>query len=225
MSDRKLVIFDFDGTLIDSNPGFHQALKEYSEARGLPHDPQKMMIGYVDPLTYDLGWDVPLTEQPRMLKELQQEYRKEMMENGRFMPELYAQVQEVLAELAKEYDLSIITARGRETTLLTLSYHKIDHYFPVIRTSCCADERGYLTKPARDAVDCLIKETFHRPEDVVMVGDTTADIGMANNAGIKSIAVLWGYHPKEKLQALQPTAMIDTIIDLPEALRKIFSRQ
>ena len=224
MSDRKLIVFDFDGTLVDSQSCFDIGLAEFSDSRSLPHDPIKMMIGYVDPKKNDLGWGVPLEDQAALFGEFCTFLDHECIENKRFIPDLYDNVTTVLKTLQQDFDLSIITARSRSTMLVTLEHHGLKEFSPHYRTHCCAKERNYPIKPEADALHCLLRDTNHVLEDVVMIGDTTADIGMANAAGTKSIAVLWGAHSAERLQPANPTMMIHQVTEMPAAIKQIFSR-
>ena len=223
MTDRKLVVFDFDGTLVESHTGLTESLKEFSESRNLPWSSEKMGLGYTTPLISDLGWGVSFEEQVRLLKELQKFYFDELITSRRFMPTMFLHTEEVLQELHGKYDLSIVTARDRLSLNAVLEYYNLNEYFKGYRSLTCAAERGHLIKPKPDAIYCLIKDTNHSLENIVVIGDTNSDIGMANNAGVKSIAALWGVHPVEKLQQENPTIMLENIKDLPQAIEKVFS--
>lgn len=220
---KKLIVFDFDGTLVDSKEALSQGLIEFSNLRSLPYDVEKMHIGYVDPLNNDLGWGVPFEQQPVLLAEMIDYAARQSIDHQRLIPDFFPGAMDVLAELARIYDLALITARDRPSTEIILRHHDTAHYFPAIRTLCCARERGYDIKPAPDSLHCLLRDTKHDAKDVIVVGDTTSDILMANNAGAQSVAVLWGAHPKERLEEAKPTVMIDTITDLPEVVTDVFN--
>ena len=222
MPDKKLIVFDFDGTLVDSQPHFNEALAEFSTMKSLSYDFYKMQTGYIDPLKYDLGWGVALESQPEIFKEFGIYMDEQVINHNRLMPELYQHVREVLEDLRSEFDLSIVTARSRSTMLATLVYHQLDGLFPAYRTHCCTKERNYQLKPSADALHCLLKDTKHPVTEIVVIGDTTSDILTANEAGAKSIGVLWGAHPAEKLQTAKPTILIDRVQDMPDAVRNIF---
>ncbi len=223
MSDRKLIVFDFDGTLVDSEIHFCQVLEEFSVARSLPFDSEKMKLGYVDIDKNDLGWGVTLHEQRSIFYEYCLYMEEQVIVHKRFMPDLFENVIEVLEQLQTQYDLGLVTARDRNTTLAMLEFHGMNRFFPKYRTHCCAKERGYAVKPAPDALICLLDEMEYEPQNVIMIGDTCSDIHMANGAGAKSIGVLWGLHPSEKVRAANPTLMLESIKELPEAIKKIFS--
>ncbi len=139
---RKLVVFDFDSTLADTQPQLDIALAEFSTMKGLSHDAKKMAVGYVDPLKYDLGWGVSLEDQPQLLLDLNEYYTQQMIEHQRFMPELYPSIRESIDEMVETYDLGIVTARIRVTLNEILKHSAMNHHFPSVRTFCCARERG-----------------------------------------------------------------------------------
>jgi phosphoglycolate phosphatase len=220
---KKLIAFDFDGTIVESHTGFSESLKEFSDARGLTHDSMKMARGYVDPTKYDLGWGVPLEQQQKLLDDVNEFYFAEMVNNGRFMPTLFANVRETLENMKDEHDMVIITARERSSLKFILDHYGLNKFFPFFRSLCCARERGYPIKPAPDALQCVLKDTKHAPQDVVVIGDTSSDIRMANAAGAKSIGVLWGVHPQEMLAEHKPTLMLEDFLGIPQGVRTIFS--
>lgn len=221
---RKLIVFDFDGTLVDSHNAFAEGLKEFSEARGLPHDINKMATGYVDPYKFDLGWGLPLAEQRPVFDDLNDYIDAETTQKNRFIPTLYEHVTDILPQLAEMYDLAVVTARHRTSFQVIIKYYGFDPFFPSARTACCARERGYSIKPAPDALHCLLNETGHKHDNVIMIGDTTADIGMANAAGVKSIAVLWGYHTRDKLAVLSPLVYAEKVNELPRLVDQLFDK-
>jgi phosphoglycolate phosphatase-like HAD superfamily hydrolase len=221
---RKLIVFDFDGTIVQSHYMYTQALQAFSEARGLQWDAMKMATGYVDPLRKDLGWGVPLEQQPQLFKELNEFYAHEVRQNKRFLPTLFDGMESVLAELYNHYDLGIVSAQIRTSMLAVLEHYDLVKYFPKYRSICCARDRGYAIKPAPDALECLLRDMDRRAEDTIVIGDSMDDIAMARAAGAKSIAVVWGFYSRDRLEAENPTVVLDTISDLPETIRTLFKR-
>lgn len=220
MTDSRLVVFDFDGTLVDAQAHFDQALIEFTAAEGLSCDIDKMKTNYVDPDRLDLGFGVPFAEQRGVLKRYH-DYMDAHRE--RFLPGFFAGADDMLRDLGRDYTLAIVTMRDRVSTLQALDKYGYGQYFTAYRTSCCARERGYRGKPAPDKLLCVMRDMQKLPEQVVVVGDTTADIDMANAAGVKSIGVLWGAHSRERLSVSNPAAIIDNIADIAHTVRKILS--
>lgn len=226
MTDRKLVVFDFDGTLIDTGASSRKepsSLSVFSKNKGLPYDIDKFNVGYVDPLKYDLGWNVPFDQQPALMHEWEIFLSDQQVNHKSFIPELFDHIKDILQELAQKYDLSIITARDKRSLVAIMEHLGIAPYFSLYRSSCCMKQKNLRIKPAADAIHCLLSQSGHHINDTVMIGDTTSDIAMANAAGVKNIAVLWGMHPKEKLVTENPTLILEDIKALPQAIEKLFS--
>ena len=100
--------------------------------------------------------------------------------------------------------------KGVETLI---NRHKWHNHFHTIQTADNAP-----SKPNPGMIEAAMKETGVAPERAIMIGDTSFDMEMANNAGIKTIAVTWGYHSTEVLSAYQPDHMVEDMIALKAAI-------
>jgi len=223
MTERKLIIFDFDGTLVEFMPGYLAALEEGSKMRGLPFDPVKIAQNYTHPDKQDLGWGIPLNEQKNLIDLMNKSYCDELTNHNRFMPIIYPDVINSLIKLQQEHDLAVVTARNRESFLYILDHYNMNGLFVTHRTLCCAEDRGYPMKPAPDAVLCVMNETGHNAENTIVIGDTSADIQMAHGAGVRSIAALWDAASVEKVMQANPTMALDKPKDLPQGIKAAFS--
>lgn len=219
----KAVIFDCDGTLVESQRHFNDAIVEFSTMRGLPYDVEKVAVNYVDPKNLDMGWGVPLEDQQGLLDDLNTYMNTQMMQHDRFVPTLFDGMPDVLVELKEEYAIGMVTARYRHTLNYLLNKYNLVDTFPHFRSLDCSLERGHKIKPAADSLVCLLSDMRYNAKDVVVIGDTTSDILMASNAGAKSIGVLWGVHSQERLATANPNIMIDQVSDLPKTIRSVFS--
>lgn len=124
--------------------------------------------------------------------------------------ELFPGTREMLAGLRKRgHLLAVATGKSRAGLDRVLQATQIDELFDASR---CADETH--SKPHPAMLQELMQELLVAPEATLMIGDTTHDLQMAANAGVLSLAVSYGAHPKDNLTALGPLACIDR----PEAL-------
>ena len=82
-------------------------------------------------------------------------------------------------------------------------------------------ELGLEHKPAPHMIEMLAERLGAPRESIVMIGDTYMDIGMAQNAGVKSVGVAWGMTPAEKLRSYQPTAVCEDPALLWEAIAEV----
>jgi len=198
----KLVVFDVDGTILDSLGFFERVLEEYSAANGLPVPCfHTIRTGYGAPLEHDFKWGVPPEEQVRHLYavyKLADEYAR----SGRpeHTPQLYAGVREGLVHLKDlGHTLAIVTSKPEAPLLHMLETFGIGKYFSGIRHGNDEQRRGEKEKPHPDQLMSLIRELKFAPDEAVMIGDTTMDIRMGLGARAQTLGVTWGAHPRDTL--------------------------
>jgi phosphoglycolate phosphatase len=132
------------------------------------------------------------------------------------MMALFPGVTEMLDELrAREFRLAVATGKSRRGLDHALQATGLRAYFP---SSRCADE----TKPKPHPAMLLELMREHRFEagDLLMIGDTSHDLGMAQSAGVDAVAVGYGAHPLESLSAWKPRASVSSIEELRQWLTK-----
>lgn len=213
----KLIIFDWDGTLMDSEARIIACA--LAAARDLGH------AGLTDDQVRDII-GLGLMEAVRALFPTKDEgfchafierYRTHFLaEDGTPMP-LFAGVAETLATLAEAgYIMAVATGKGRRGLDRALAETGLEARFIATR---CADESE--SKPHPRMVEEILDATGTAPGAALMVGDTEFDLHMAQNAGIGAIAVSYGVHPPDRLMRLQPLAVIDEFPALPRTLREL----
>lgn len=222
----KLIVFDCDGTFLNSQALGDKIVGEYSLAHGLPiPDFEKIRHGYGDPYNHDFGWGVSREEQVRHMI-ASWELFDELSQSGRpeHTPQLFDGVPESLAHLKKNgYTLSIITSKPEKPLLHLLEMHNIGHFFTAHRTSDDIKRRNQREKPHPDMLHNMMEELEFGPADTVMIGDTTMDIRMGCLAGTHTIGVTWGAHPREHLTDAGAHHIVDTKFnDLPRTIKKVF---
>ena len=211
-----LIIFDWDGTLIDSADKIVGAMQSAAAKCDLPHpeaDAVRNIIGL------GLREGVRLIF-PRMTESEEDRaiaaYSEAFVTADAKPCQFFPYVDEVLAELrAAGHQLAVATGksrRGLNRVFGNLAMH--DQFI----ASRCADETA--SKPDPLMLQQLLAETGIVPEDAVMVGDTEYDLEMASRAGIASVGVSYGAHAPERLQKWSPLAILDCFSELPEIIAR-----
>ena len=128
--------------------------------------------------------------------------------------ELYAGARELLADLARAgFRLAIATGKSRAGLDRALAQQRLGELFTATR---CADEG--LPKPHPDMLLHLMDRLEVRPQETLMIGDTTHDLELAHSAGASAIAVAYGSHPHSELAQLEPLATVRTVSELRQWL-------
>jgi phosphoglycolate phosphatase len=200
MSRYELVVFDWDGTLMDSTHVIAASLRDACADIGIAvptEEDARFVIG--------LGLEDTFRHVAPKLdadgrRRLSERYRHHFLAREAAMP-LYPGVTEMLAQLhGQGRRLAVATGKARRGLERALDATGLRRWFEATR---CADE-GFA-KPHPDMLLMLLDVTGVEPARAVMVGDTTHDLELAANAGVDAIAVSYGAHP-EKLLATRPAA-------------------
>ena len=209
----RLIVFDLDGTLLNSLEDLADSANWVLEQHGFPIHP-------VDAYRYFVGDGVrklierilPQEERTEArIEQCRQEfvaYYKVHMEDK---TSVYEGITELLTEL-KNRGLKIAVATNKVHVAVAPLMAK---YFPNIRFDAMIGQReGVPVKPAPQIMFDILKETGCEPSEALHVGDTATDMQLAHNAGVTPVGVLWGYRPLEELRE----AGAKFIIEKPQEL-------
>lgn len=222
-----LIVFDVDGTILDSFGMFERALLQYSNDSGLPAPCfDTIRMGYGDPDKHDFKWGVSKEEQLRHLKN---SYRMADLWAVSGEPDktamLFEGVEDVLVELKDHgHTLAIVTSKAEAPLIHMLEYHNLYTLFSAHRNGGDIKRRNEKEKPEPDMLNSIMRELNFVPDETVMIGDTTMDIHMGIRATTQTIGVTWGCHPKDVLAEAGAHQIVETHFrDMSPAIKKIFS--
>ena len=217
MNNRRydLVVFDWDGTLLDSTGAIVKAIQAASRDVGVtpPDDARARYVigmGLRDALQHAVP-DLPETH----YDDLVNAYRRHYL-SGDHELTLFAGVEALLQSLQAEHRwLAVATGKSRLGLDRALGHSGLGKYFDMTRT---ADEtRG---KPDPLMLQQIMDAFAVDPDRTLMIGDTTHDLLMARNAGAHGLAVTHGAHGLEELLACAPVGVVDSIQDLSNWIKK-----
>ena len=210
----ELLVFDWDGTLLDSAGAIVEAIKAACRDLDLPEPSDERArhvigLGLSDALRYAVP-DLPELHYPQMVDR----YRHHYLSKDHDL-QLFNGAVELISELdSAGFLLAVATGKSRVGLERALKTSGLGHYFQASR---CADE--CFSKPHPQMLEELMDEFSVPPARTLMIGDTTHDLQMARNAGVAGLAVDYGAHPAEALDALQPLARVHKVDELAAWLR------
>jgi len=204
-----LVVFDWDGTLLDSAGAIVQAIQAACQDIGHPAPSEAQArhvigLGLADAMRHAVP-DLPVERYPAMIERYRFHYLA-----GDNQLTLFNGVPELLADLqAAGHILAIATGKSRPGLERALDHSGLR---PLFQASRCADECH--SKPHPQMLEELIAEFGVTGAATVMIGDTSHDLMMARNAGVDSLAVTYGAHPHDHLLDHQPLACLHSVAEL-----------
>ncbi len=206
-SGNRLVLFDCDGTLVDSQGPIISAMGEAFQGMGLKApDPEAVrgVIGLVlSKAIAQLTPQLTDADHVQIVKTYKAIYARQRTEPGHDEP-LYPGAVEVLDRLRRDgFLLGVVTGKARRGLDATLALHGLADRFITLQTT---DTNP--SKPHPGMVHKAISEAGVHAGATLVVGDTTFDMSMARNAGVTAIGVSWGYHPPELLSEAGARAII-----------------
>lgn len=214
MSRYDLVVFDWDGTLMDSTGLIAACIRDACRDLGHPVPSEEASrwvigLGFVDSVNHV----VPGLDEGQR-RALAERYRAHFIAREHEVV-LFEGVRELLAELrARERRMAVATGKARRGLDRVLLSSGLAPYFEATR---CGDE-GF-PKPHPDMLLWLLGQTGVDPGRAVMVGDTTHDLELAANAGMDAVAVCYGAHDPAMLRARPARHYAESVEDLGQWLR------
>jgi len=216
MHKYKLVIFDWDGTLMDSVDRIVFSMQ--ASAVALSFKPPsyfqaKQIIGLSLPKAVQTLFPNADDEQVQLITA---QYKHQYVEVNTTPTPLFDDALDLLIKLKQENKLlAVATGKARAGLQRVWQITDTEHFFHASR---CADES--ISKPDPDMINSLLKELNIEKYETVMIGDTSFDLEMAQKAGVDSIGVTYGVHDKEVLSKFQPKAIVDSLAELHQLLLK-----
>lgn len=204
------ILFDLDGTLTDSKLGITKSVQyALNKLDIVEEDLEKLEAFIGPPLISSFMKYYSMTEQEA--KTAVEYYREYFAKTGLYENQVYEGIVELL-ELLVSYNKKLMVATAKPTfyTEKILNYFDIDHYFSFI---CGSNLDGTRTEK-HEIIRHVMQETGIDKKTTVMIGDRKYDITGAQENGIQSIAVTYGYGSKKELTEAGPTHIVEGVQEL-----------
>lgn len=216
-SRLRLILFDCDGTLVDSQHAIIACMLSAYAAEGLPAPDTAAIRSVIGLPLLECMARLSPGHSPDGHARLTEAYKEAFFTMRQRLDHREPLFDGALAALdrldAEGYLLGIATGKARRGLNAVLERHELTDRFVTLQTGDMGPG-----KPHPAMIERAIVETGVAPEDVVMVGDTSFDMMMARSAGVRAVGVGWGYHTSEDLRAAGAHTLIESFDELPGVL-------
>lgn len=214
---HRVIIFDLDGTLLNTIGDLAAACEDMLRKRNLPQHTLAEYTSFVGNGIRNLV-KRSLPEQLRTddyVEQAKADFVEYYTHNIHNYTAPYEGITELLAELQSAgVKIAVASNKFHEGTLQLINY-----FFPNIEfIAVYGNREGYPLKPDAQLIEEIMRIGGVTNSECVMVGDSAVDIQTAHNAGIDSIAVSWGFRFMEELEQANPTHIVGSVKELRELL-------
>src|SRR4051812_41704957 len=212
----RAVVFDLDGTLIDSRGDIVAAMNHAFQATGRRSQPEAAFLRFVgDGARMLCARAAGLAEKDPAVDKLLQAYLEHYVDHPTDHTKWMPHAREVLDKL-RDYPLALCTNKPRETTEAVLSHLGVRSIFSAVRAGDDIAERKPLPQPLL----AIAAQLAVSPEELVVVGDGPQDVEAGRRAGARTIGVVGVFVPRDRLQNTQPDILLDSLLELPDIIAR-----
>jgi HAD superfamily hydrolase (TIGR01549 family) len=202
----KGIIFDVDGTLTSTNELIFASFNHITEKYLGRKYSSDEIVGLFGPTEDQILHEMCGENFEQAKKEYYDFYS-----GNHHMADLYPGIKDILSHLKqKNILLSIYTGKGRKAAIITLKKLAIHDYFDLIITGDDVKEH----KPSAEGINLFLGQFSLKKDEVLMVGDSPADVKAAHAAGVKVVSVLWDSYSKEKVLQLKSDYVFHSVEEL-----------
>lgn len=212
---KKLVIFDLDGTLLDTIADLAASANHALQQLGYPTHPTDTIRTFVgNGINKLLERSLPEAERNEAnVMRMREHFIPYYDEHNADLSRPYPGVPELLEELQQKGILIAVASNKYQAATEKL----VKHYFPAIRfVEVLGQREGIAVKPDPSIVFDILKKAGVTPEETLYVGDSGVDMQTAIHAGVDAIGVAWGFRPRAELESFCPKGIIEEAEELLE---------
>ena len=218
MRKRNTIIFDMDGTLLNTLDDIADSLNYSLELCGYPthsvNDIRKMIGGGASIL---LQRAAPKDISEKGMEELKNVFFGHYFKNANNKRDLYDGIRELVSRLKEdEFQMGIVSNKGDKAV------KELDQFYFKDQMAMALGERPDIKrKPAPDALYLAMEMLGVTAEECIYVGDSEVDAQFSINAGVPCIIVTWGFRDREELLCVNPDAIVDTVDELYDQIHQM----
>ncbi len=211
---KKAVVFDLDGTLINSLPDIAAAMNKVLAANGLPVHEERAYCLFTGDGAMNLTLRA-LGDRGDMAEKILSEYALEYGANSRVNTAPYPGITKLLHLLCeKGLRLCVLSNKDEQDAQQVIAHYFSGQAFDIVR----GRREGVPLKPDPTALLQIAGQLHLSPKDFWYVGDTQTDMLCAKNAGMESIAVTWGFQTRDEIAGANPAHYAHSTEELLELL-------
>lgn len=216
MSKRlKLLIFDLDGTLVDSSIPMGRAFNHTLKQMGLEEYNQKETDALIGtPLSKLFMRIMNRPTRDAMIEQCIKIYRQKYLEIFLDRTFLYDGVADVIPKLAGRYTISLATTKKTDVATMTLEHFGLKDHFELLLGFDTVKE----PKPSPEIINRTLELLHFKPDEAMMVGDSLYDLKASKAAGVTSCMVTYGFENIKNLIENKPDIVIDKFQELLKLL-------
>ena len=216
---KPCVIFDLDGTLVDSLPGIAASLNRTLISHGLPSHSDARVRSFIgDGLKMLVQRAAPAGADPALIESMVTLFKKDYDLSWAEGTQPYPGIHNLLNELQKEgFQLSVLSNKTHDFTgTITREMFPLIHFAQVL-----GQQEGIPHKPHPEGALRIANAFGATPENCVIIGDSTMDLETADHAGMQAIAVVWGYHDRQRLLDAGAGKIAENPAEIPAMLSEL----
>ena len=210
---KKLVIFDLDGTLLDTIADLAESTNHALKQLGYPtHDVETIRTFVGNGINKLLERALPLQEQTEENVRLMRSHFVPYYDaHNADLSSPYPSIVHLLEDLQEKGIMIAVASNKYQEATVKL----VKHYFPTINfIEILGQREGINVKPDPSIVFDILQKANVNKEEVLYVGDSGVDMQTAINAGVDAVGVTWGFRPRTELEGFQPMGLIDKAEEL-----------
>lgn len=202
----KLIVFDMDGTVLDTLGDLCVSLNHALKKNGLPERSINEVRSFVgNGIRKLIERGVPAGTDTEKINKVHADFSEHYESNCANLTAPYDGIKEIIAEIRNKGMKTAVVSNKVDNAVQELA----EHYFGGLFDMCVGESKNIKRKPAPDEVEAVLKTLNIKKEDALFVGDSEVDIETAKNSGLPIISVTWGFKDRDFLLSHGAKVLID----------------